>query len=313
MDKSALLFAGQGSQFVGMGKSLYESYSEAKEIFDYANIALDKDIRSMCFEGPKEELDQTLNTQQAIFTYNLAVFNTLKKPKTDFIAGHSLGEVCAAVAAGSISIENGFKVIKKRAELMHEATQKIDGSMIAVIGVKAERIKELLAKIDEAHISNFNSALQTTVSGPKKALQEAKEILSEEAKMVVDLAVSGAFHSPFMQEASDGFDKYLDTIEFKDAKTSLVANVDAKPKLKGNEIKKALAKQISSPVRFIQTLEFMNGHGIENYIEVGPAKTLANLVKRTYRQANVYTTETIDSIQTTLNNLINVTDSPVSD
>ncbi len=303
MDKRAILFAGQGAQFVGMGKDLYKSSNEAKEVFDLANEILEVDIKELCFRGPKQDLDKTLHTQPSIFTYNMAVYAALQKPAADFIAGHSLGEVCAAVAVDSLSLERGFKVIKERAALMQKAVEENDGSMIAVIGLEADKIAKLLEPLDGVYLSNFNSATQTTVSGPKDLLTEAKQLLEEEAKMVVVLAVSGAFHSPYMQEAANGFAEYLNNIDFKDSKTPLVANVDAKPKTKGADIREALSQQISSPVQFSQTLELMHKGKVNTFVEVGPAKTLTNFVKRAYRQSDVYTTEAIDSVRTTFNNL----------
>jgi len=193
---------------------------------------------------------------------------------------------------------------------MQKVAEENDGSMIAVIGLEADKIAKLLEPLGGVYLSNFNSAMQTTVSGPKDLLTEAKKLLEGEAKMVVDLAVSGAFHSPYMQEAANGFAEYLYSIDFKDSTTPLVANVDARPKTKGTDIREALSQQISSPVKFSQTLELMNKGGVEVYVEVGPAKTLANLVKRAYRNSDVYTTETIDSVRTTFNNL-SISDSPV--
>ena len=293
---TAMLFAGQGPQFVGMGQDLYNSSEEAKQVFNKANEVLGFDIIKLCFEGPKEDLDQTINTQPAVFTYNMAVYYAVGQPKPDFFAGHSLGEVCAVVASGSISLETGFKMIQKRAQFMQHTAEKNNGSMIAPIGLTADDIAKAIDNIDDTYIANYNSEAQTTVSGTQTALQTASSVLTEAgAKKVVNLAVSGAFHSPFMQEAADNFAKYLDEIYFKDADVPVIANVDAQPKQSSEEIKLALSKQISAPVQFVKMLEFLNNHNVDTYAEIGPGKVLSNLVKRAYPEANIFTADNLDN------------------
>lgn len=301
MGKSALLFAGQGRQYVGMGKELYDNFEKARSAFDIADQVLNNNIKKICFEGPKEELDQTINTQPAVFTFNMAVYNTLSsKLKPDFIGGHSLGEVCAAVACQSLSLEQGLAIVQMRAKLMQKAASQINGSMIAVIGLGSEEIAFLIKDIEGLYMSNFNSPQQTTISGPKDELEKAKDILKNKARTVVDLAVSGAFHSPYMQEAADEYSKYLSNIDFSDAQTSLIANFDANPKSWGSEIKNALVKQIASPVQFVKMLEHLSKQGVDTFIEIGPGKTLANLIKRTVPQSTTYTTDTIENMESFL-------------
>jgi len=303
MTKTAILFAGQGAQYAGMGKDLYETYSEARLVFDKATDVLQLDIKKLCFEGPKEELDKTINTQPATFTFNMAVYAVLGNPAADFLAGHSLGEVCAVVASGALSLEQGLKAVKQRALLMEDQAHNNKDGMIAVIGLPPQRIGELLKPLEHVYLSNFNSPMQTTVSGSIEELQKAKALLKDEARMVADLAVGGAFHSPYMKEAAQNFGDYLQDIDFKDAKCPVIANADAEPKQGSNELKEALAKQIQAPVQFVKTLNFLDKQGVDTFIEIGPGKVLTNLIKRTLPKALTFSTETIDSLKATLNNL----------
>ncbi len=300
MGKTAILFAGQGTQYVGMGQDLCEQFPQAQEVYNKANDVLGFDLKKLSFNGPKEELDQTINTQPAVYTYNMAVYAALGSPKVDFVAGHSLGEVCAVTASGAVTLDDGFDIIKNRANFMAETAQKSNGSMIAVVGLEPAKIQEIISNFDDLYLSNFNNQLQTTVSGPLDQLEKAKDPLKKEARMVVDLAVSGAFHSPFMQEAAADFKAYLDDVQVSNAAMLIIANVDAQVKTGSEEIKNALAKQVEAPVQFVKMLEFLDDQGVDTFIEIGPAKVLANLIKRPYPQAKIFTTEKIDLIKNTL-------------
>lgn len=305
MSRTALLFAGQGSQYVGMGKEIHSSYEKTKIVFDKASDITNVDIKQLCFDGPEEKLNQTINTQICVFTYNMAVFSIIKDVKADFVAGHSLGEVCAAVASDTLEFEEGLRLVNKRAQFMQKAAESKDGSMIAVIGLRAEEISQILKTTKGVYLSNFNSPMQTTVSGSQGGLEKAKQLLDGKAKRVIDLPVSGAFHSPYMEIAAKSFSEHLNNVRFNNTTVPLIANFDARIKKNSKEIQEALSKQISAPVRFVEMLNLLKEKDVTKFIEIGPGKVLTNLTKRTLKDIDNFSTESVDSIETTLNNFIN--------
>lgn len=303
--KQAFIFPGQASQFVGMGKDLYENYPVCKDTFDLANEILKFNISKICFEGPEEELKQTNITQPAIFIHSVAVFGILKSQGKLPLAtaGHSLGEYSALVAAGSISFEDGLKLVKKRGDLMHKAGQEKPGSMAAIIGLVPEKVIDLcdsLRNIGIIQPANYNSPGQIAVSGDVEAIKQAVEKAPEMGALkAIELVVSGAFHSPLMANAADGLAKVLNQTRFNNAKVPVYSNVKAKPVQDKDDIKDLLLKQLTSPVLWQQIVENMVEDGFNKFYEIGPGKVLHGLIKRIDRSVScqeIGTKENLDNL-----------------
>jgi [acyl-carrier-protein] S-malonyltransferase len=300
MNKIAYVFPGQGSQYVGMGKDLYAEFSAAKELFQKADSALGFSLSKICFEGPEEELKQTKNTQPAIFLQSLAVWNILKPQNAAMVAGHSLGEYSALVAAGALAFEDGLRLVRLRGELMQKAGEENPGTMAAVVGLDAKIVGEVCCTAWPGGIvqaANFNSPGQIVISGSVNGVHKAMELGKQRgAKLVKELVVSGAFHSPLMQSAKDGLKVALDKTEFHDAKMPVYTNVTAKPVQKANEIRTRLFEQVTSPVRWEETIVNMSADGASSFIEIGPGKVLQGLVKRIVPEASIAGFDTAASI-----------------
>lgn len=288
---TAYIFPGQGSQYVGMGKDLCEQFPEAKKYFDEADSLLGFSLSKICFEGPEEELKQTKNTQPAIFLHSVALWNLLKPNDAAMVAGHSLGEYSALVAAEAISFADAIKLVRLRGELMQKAGEENPGTMAAIVGLDAKIVGEVACKAYEVGIvqaANFNSPGQVVVSGSVEGVRKAMEIAKERgAKMAKELVVSGAFHSPLMQSAKEKLKVALDTTEIRDAKIPVYANVTAKPVRKADEIRNLLFEQVTSPVRWEETLMNMSADSVTKFVEIGPGKVLQGLVKRTVVTAEI--------------------------
>lgn len=292
MGKVAFAFPGQGSQSVGMGKSLYEASVVAKEIFDKADEVLGRSISKMCFEGPEEDLKQTINTQPAILVTSIAALEALKEKtdvKPDYVAGHSLGEYGAYYAAGVIDFSTAMKLIDKRAKEMNAAAESTKGAMTAVIGMSKEAILDTIEKIDGmVSVANYNSPAQIVITGEADAVAKANDALKEAgAKRVIPLPVSGGFHSMLMEEASVKFSEILDDCDIKDAQIPVFTNVDAEPTTAAIRFKAKMTAQIYSSVMWTQTVEKMAADGVDTIVEIGPGKVLAGLVKKTNPAINV--------------------------
>lgn len=292
MVKLAYIFPGQGSQSIGMGKDLYENFEEAKKVFDQADKTLGKSITKICFEGPEEDLKQTINTQPAILTTSIAALEVLKsklKLKPDFVAGHSLGEYGALYESGVLTLENTLKLIQKRAALMNETK---GGSMAAVLGLDEEKVLECLKEASATgyvSVANYNCPGQIVITGEESGIAKATEILSAAgAKRVLPLAVSGAFHSELMKGASQEFEKYLQDFELNDAQIPVITNVDAEITTNAADFKSKMPQQIHSSVYWTQTIQKMIENGVDTFVEIGPGKVLAGLNKKINAEIKTY-------------------------
>jgi [acyl-carrier-protein] S-malonyltransferase len=282
--KTALIFPGQGSQYVGMGKDLYDGNSAAKTLFDKADSILELPLSKICFEGPEEELKQTKNTQPAIFLHSMVLFNLMKDAKFEMAAGHSLGEYSALVAAGALKFEDGLKLVRLRGELMQQAGIEQPGAMAAIVGLDTKAVNKICVEASTTGIvqpANFNSPGQIVISGSVAGVHKAMELAKTHgAKIVKELPVSGAFHSPLMESAQKGLKAVLDRIEIQDATLPVYSNVTARPVRNADEIRELLLRQPTSPVRWEESVLNMITDGATIFIETGPGKVLQGLVKR---------------------------------
>jgi len=299
--KIAFLFPGQASQYVGMGKDLYENSTIAKEYFDKACDILGFDIKKVCFEGPEEDLKQTKITQPAIYIHSSIIANLLKDIKPSMTAGHSLGEYSAVTAAKSISFEDGLKLVSLRGELMQMAGELNKGTMAAIIGldiIKIEEACKLASDEGIVQLANFNSKDQVVISGSTNAVKKAMQIAKEfGAKIVKELVVSGAFHSPLMEPAKEKLNQKLYEIKFNEAEFPIYSNVSAKPTKSGEEIRENLSKQLTSPVLWLDTINNMNNDGLEIVIETGPGKVLQGLVKKINPNLKIFGVDKFSDIE----------------
>jgi len=297
MKKIAFVFPGQGSQSVGMGKDFAGS-----ELFEKANQVLGFDLKKLCLEGPEDELKKTAITQPAIFTISAIIFEALKSNglNASACAGHSLGEYSALFAAGALSFEDCVKVVNLRGTFMQEAVPIGKGSMAAIIGLSAEKVKEICASAF-AEPANYNSPTQIVISGRKEAVQKAMALCKESgAKRVIELQVSAPFHSTLMKPAQDKLAEELGKIKINNASVPVVSNVTAKPVQDAGEIRELLIKQVTSPVLWTDSIKNMSLDGINTFVEVGPKKVLSGLIKTIDKSVAILNAEDNASIENTL-------------
>lgn len=303
MKRIALMFPGQGSQTVGMGKDLYDQYDEIKQLYSLANDVLHKDITNIMFNGPNETLTETENAQPALLLNSIAAFTLLAKENVRPVMtiGHSLGEYSALVAAQSLSLEEALPLVATRGRLMEEAFPKGKGTMAAVLGMKEEEIRLALEKVSEdevVDIANLNCPGQIVISGSRGGIEQAEDILKAAgARRVLPLNVSGPFHSRLMQPANDEFQKSLNQVTIHDASIPVYANVTAEPVTAKDEIKGLLIKQLYSPVRFEASINNMMHEEIDAFVEVGTGNVLSGLVKKINRRTKTFAIQDNDSLQ----------------
>lgn len=299
MRVQAYLFPGQGSQYVGMGHDLYETFPSARAVFDQTDSILGTDLSRLCFDGPESALNDTLNTQPAILATSISMLHMLEEQGIDgptYVAGHSMGEFSALVAAGVLSFEDGLMVVRERGRVMKQAGGQSPGGMAAIIALDREEVEEICAAVREqsgeyVDIANDNCPGQLVISGTTEALEQAMKSAEERgAKRVVRLAVSIAAHSPLMADAAAEFRRILNATPFHEPVAPVVMNATARPLTDPDSIRDALGRQLTSPVHWTDSVRWMIAQGVTRFIEVGPKDVLTGLTKRIDRTVERLTT-----------------------
>nr|WGD63760.1 ACP S-malonyltransferase [Bacillus subtilis] len=310
MSKIAFLFPGQGSQFIGMGKELYEQVPAAKRLFDEADEMLETKLSSLIFEGAAEELTLTYNAQPALLTTSIAVLEKFKESgiTPDFTAGHSLGEYSALVAAGALSFKDAVYTVRKRGEFMNEAVPAGEGAMGAILGMDAEALKQVTDKVTEegnlVQLANLNCPGQIVISGTAKGVELASELAKENgAKRAIPLEVSGPFHSELMKPVAEKLKEVLDACDIKDADVPVISNVSADVMTEKAEIKQKLIERLYSPVRFEESINKLIAEGVTTFVEIGPGKVLSGLVKKVNRRLKTIAVSDPETIELAIQTL----------
>lgn len=296
MGKIALVFSGQGAQYPGMGKELYDNSPAAKAVFDMAD-SVREDTSRQCFEGTKEELCSTVNTQPCVFAADLAAARAVaeKGIKPDYLAGFSLGEIAALAFSGMLSDEEAFRLVCKRGELMNEAAEKNKGAMLAVMKLPADKIEEICLKFENTYPVNYNSPAQTVVATKEENVDALIEEFSAVKGRAKRLSVSGAFHSPFMSEAAEGLMEYMKSVEFKAPEIPVYSNYTAKPY--EGDYKALIKAQVENPVRWQTIVENLASQGVDTIIEVGVGKTLTALTGRINKDIKAVKVENLSDLE----------------
>lgn len=293
----AWLFPGQGAQHVGMGRNLYDEAPAAREVFDAADEALGFSLSTLCFEGPEDELTRTVNTQPALVTHAVAALAAAVEAGSltegpAFVAGHSLGEYAALIAARAISFEQGLRLVRERGRLMQEACDAEAGTMAAILGLEEPAVAAI-CEANGASVCNANAPGNVTVGGSKSAVAATCEAATEAgASRVVPLTVAGAFHTPLMQSAADGLRDVLAAVSFETPAIPVIANVSAQPLREAGQIPTELTDQVTSPVRWLEGVRVMLDEGVTSFVEFGPGRVLTGLMRRTARSAAIRNIDT---------------------
>ncbi|HKS27990.1 MAG TPA: ACP S-malonyltransferase [Pyrinomonadaceae bacterium] len=306
MSSLAFIFPGQGSQAPGMGRDLAENSEAARRVFEEADEALGFSISELCFEGPAERLQLTENTQPAILTTSIAALRAMEEAGLagpDFVAGHSLGEYSALVAAGSLSLSDAVRTVRARGRYMQEAAPVGSGAMAAIMGADLGVVMESCNEAAQGEVcspANINSANQVVIAGDSAAVDRAVELLKERgAKRAIRLNVSAPFHCALMNPARDRLAEDLEKLDFQDLRVPLITNVDASAITSGGEAKDALVRQVSSPVRWHESVTYLQGQGVDTFVEVGPGKVLSGLVRQIDRSMRGLNVEDMASLGAT--------------
>lgn len=299
MGKTAIVFSGQGAQYPGMGKSLYETSASAKALYNFAE-ALRPGTLKQSFEGTAEELSKTANTQPCLYLVDICAALALRENGicADAVAGFSLGELAALAYANAYTPEKGFEIVMKRSALMQKASEENDTAMAAVLKLDSNAIEKICSEIEGAYPVNYNSPIQTVVAGTKAAIAELHIKAKERGARVIDLAVSAAFHSPFMDGAAAEFSDFLSGKRFNAPSIPVYANSTAQPY--GSDTFATLSKQMNSPVRWCSTIQNMIADGFTTFIEAGAGKTLCGLIKKISADVDIYSVEDAETLQATL-------------
>jgi len=320
MPKLAFVFPGQGSQEIGIGKDLIKNYKEVNELFNEANIALKDegfDLKKLCLEGPEEELAKTVNAQPAILTMSIILYKLLQKNNInpDIVAGHSLGEYSALVAASSIEFKDAVKLVRKRGQYMQTVTPLGTGSMAAIISLNKDKMEESIKKASKfgtIEIANYNSPYQIVVSGKSEVINKLLILGEEEEEInIVPLKVSAPFHSSLMEKAKENLASYIENINIQDPQIPVICNVTADYVKTKEEIKNALIEQVTHPIKWVDTIKRINSEGINCFLEVGPGNVLKKLIKQILPKAKVYNvcdSESLEEVIEKLSQIINKID-----